>query len=202
MTEIKTIVFDLGGVLIDWDPRNLYRQLFDDEKEMESFLKDICHLQWNAQMDAGRSFQEAVDELSDQYPHYREEIQAYWHRWLEMIPGQIDGTVALLNQIAQKDYQLLALTNWSAETLPLVMPDYPFFDHFEGIVVSGEEKLVKPDPKFYQVLLDRYQVKAEEALFIDDNADNIAAAAELGFPTIHFKNPEELAQRLQNLGIL
>lgn len=202
MKEIKTIVFDLGGVLIDWDPRYLYRQLFDDEQEMEVFLKDICHLQWNAQMDAGKPFQEAVDELSEQYPHYREEIQAYWHRWLEMIPGQIDGTVSILEAIAKKDYRLLALTNWSAETLPLVMPDYPFFDHFEGIVVSGEEKLVKPDLKFYQILLDRYQVDAEEALFIDDNAGNIAAANQLGFQTIHFQNPEDLNHRLQNLGVL
>ncbi len=203
MHTIDTIVFDLGGVLIDWNPRHLYKEVFDDPNEMEKFLTEICDGQWNAQMDAGKPFQTGVDELSEKYPQYRKQIQLYADRWIDMIGGEIVGTSDLLNQIAKdRQFRLLALTNWSAETFPLVRHDYSFFELFEGIVVSGEEKLIKPDPAFYQILLDRYDVKAENALFIDDNRDNIEAAKRIGFKTIHFTNPESLGQELVNLKVL
>ena len=203
MQTIDTIVFDLGGVLIDWNLRHLYKEVFDDSKEMEQFLKEVCDGQWNAQMDAGKPFQTGVDELSTRYPQYQKEIQLYVDRWIDMIGGEMTNTSDLLRQIAKdQQYRLLALTNWSAETFPLVRYDYSFFEFFEGIVVSGEEKLIKPDPAFYQILLDRYDVKAEKALFIDDNLDNIEAAKNIGFKTIHFTNSEALGQKLINLGIL
>ena len=159
MTQIDTIVFDLGGVLIDWNPRYLYKKIFDSDQEMEKFLTEVCHGTWNAQHDAGKPFQEGVNELIEKYPNYSTEIQAYFDRWIEMIGGEITGTSALFHELADSgNYQMLALTNWSHETFPLVFNEYDFFQRFEGIVVSGVEKLIKPDPTFYQVLIDRYQI--------------------------------------------
>ncbi|MEQ8469540.1 MAG: HAD family phosphatase [Marinoscillum sp.] len=202
MNSIKTIIFDLGGVLIDWNPRYLYRKMFEDESEMEHFLSEVCHGDWNMQQDAGRPFRKGVDELVKVFPKYEKEIQAYWNRWIEMIAGEIMGTVEIINQISAKGYPLYALTNWSSETFPLVRNDYAFFDLFEGIVVSGDEKMAKPDLEFYKVLLDRYHIKAENSLFIDDNEPNIRAAEELGFQTIHFKSPKQLIEELRDLSIL
>lgn len=202
MKSINTVVFDLGGVLIDWNPRYLYRQMFDDEAEMEKFLAEVCDGNWNMQQDAGRPFQEGVNELAKLHPHYQNHIQAYWDRWIEMINGEIIGTVSLINQIAEKGYPLYALTNWSSETFPLVVNDYEFFKLFKGIVVSGDEKMAKPDSKFYKVLIERYQIRPESTLFIDDNKDNVEAANQLGFHTVHFHSPEELEAELKRLSIL
>ncbi len=203
MTQIDTIVFDLGGVLIDWNPRYLYKKIFDTEEETEKFLSEVCHGVWNAQHDAGKPFQEGVDELTEKYPEYSEEIQAYFDRWIEMIGGEITGTSELFHELADSgNYQMLALTNWSHETFPLVFNEYDFFQRFEGIVVSGVEKLIKPDPTFYQVMIDRYQINPETSLFIDDNKDNIEAGAKLGFQVIHFQSPEQLKQELLSLGLL
>lgn len=202
MTEINTIVFDLGGVLIDWNPRYLYSKLFTNAEKMEWFLANVCHGDWNQQQDAGKPFGEATSELALVYPEYKAEIMAYFDRWIEMIKGPINGTVALLDAIAKKDFRLLALTNWSAETFPLVRHEYAFFDHFQEIVVSGEEKMAKPDPAFFQLLMDRHQVAPEQSLFIDDNIDNIKAANQLGFHTIRFVHPEDLGEKLKALGLL
>ncbi len=203
MTQIETIVFDLGGVLIDWNPRYLYQKMFDSEEEMEKFLSEVCHSRWNAQHDAGKPFQEGIDELAEKYPQYKAEIQAYFDRWIEMIGGEITGTSDLFHTLADSGhYRMLALTNWSHETFPLVVNEYQFFKKFEGVVVSGEEKLIKPDAAFYELLLERYQVTAPKALFIDDNKDNIEAAAKLGFQVIHFHSPEQLKQELASLGLI
>lgn len=203
MTQIETIVFDLGAVLIDWNPRYLYRKIFEDEKEMEHFLTNVCHGKWNAQHDGGKPFQEGIDELIAIHPKYKAEIQAYFDRWIEMIGGEITGTSALLHQLADSHkYKMLALTNWSHETFPLVVDDYDFFKKFEGIVVSGVEKRIKPDPAFYQIMIDRYRIDPKTSLFIDDNADNIEAGKNLGFQVIHFQSPELLKQELIELGLL
>ena len=169
-----TIIFDLGAVLIDWNPRHLYRKIFSDESRMEWFLANICTGAWNEEQDAGRSFSEATRMLIEQHPDQETEILAFWHRWEEMLGGPIQGTVDILKEIRELNrYKVLALTNWSAETFPIALQRYDFLGWFDGIVMSGEEKTRKPFPGFYRILLDRYAVKPAQALFIDDSARNI-----------------------------
>ncbi len=198
--KIKNIIFDFGGVLMDWNPKYLYREVFKDEKEMKYFLEDICTHEWNVKQDAGRSFDEATDELVNKYPKYQKEIRLYYSQWMTMIGGAIDENVSLLDDLKSK-YRLFGLTNWSAESFPLVFDQYPFFKVFEGIVVSGAEKMLKPDARIFQLLLSRYEIEANESLFIDDNQDNINAAIKLGFKTIHLHQEVNLRERLQSLGI-
>jgi len=202
MTQIRTIVFDLGGVLIDWNPRHLYREFFDQEDQMEWFLNNVCNASWNHQMDAGKSFEVGVKELSDQFPEHKPAITAYWERWIDMISGPIEETVDLLNQVAEKDFGLFALTNWSHETFPLVRHEYDFFNHFQDILVSGEEKLAKPDPVFFQLMFERFKIEPESTLFIDDNAENVQTANKLRMHTVHFKEAVGLKKSFQEHGIL
>jgi 2-haloacid dehalogenase len=198
--EIKNIIFDFGGVLIGWDPRRLYRDMFDNEVEMEFFLENICNAEWNLKQDAGRSFYDATKELTDKFPRYEIEIRSFYANWTKMIVGPIEENVALLDDLKDK-YRLFGLTNWSAEAFPVVFNQYPFFKEFEGIVVSGTEKLVKPDAKIYNLLLTRYGLRANESLFIDDNKENINAAHKLGFKTIHFTEKVNLKNELEKLAI-
>lgn len=200
---IKTIIFDLGAVLIDWNPHYLYRNIFDQETEMLHFLEHICTPEWNEEQDGGRSLQEATALLVAKHPEQEENIRAFYGRWHEMLGGAIEGTVEILKEIKEKGkYELLALTNWSAETFPVAQERYDFLNWFDGIVVSGTEKNRKPFASFYQLLLDRHNVKPGEALFIDDNLRNITAAEQLGIPSIHFTSPEQLRTRLEEEGIL
>ncbi len=199
---IDTVIFDLGGVLIDWNPRHLYRKLMDDEAEMEHFLATVCTGEWNAQQDAGRPFAEGVAMLSTQWPEHSALIKAFHTRWIEMINGPIEGTVALMQQLKDKGMPLYALTNWSAETFPLVRPDFEFLNWFLGIVVSGEEKLIKPDPAFYQVMLDRYNLVPERLVFIDDSLPNIETARKMGITALHFTGPAQLESDLKQLKLL
>lgn len=195
--KINTIIFDLGGVLIDWNPRYLYRKLFKTEEEVNWFLENICTSDWNDQQDAGRSFEEATKELIKQYPEFEAPISAWYGRWQETISGSISGTVDILTEIKEsKKYRLYALTNWSAETFPWALENFPFLHWFEGIVVSGVEKSRKPLPDFFQILFDRYNVKPSESLFIDDNIHNINGAQALGMHTITFANPGQLRKEL------
>jgi 2-haloacid dehalogenase len=198
------VVFDLGGVLIDWDPRHLYRKLFTDEAAMEQFLAEVCTSAWNLQMDRGRPFAEAVLELSGRHPDHAPMIAAYHDRWLEMVTGPIRGSVAILEELAARDTRLLALSNWSTETFALVRDDpvYDFLDRFETIFVSGELRLVKPEPEIFRHLLEVTGLAAEACLFIDDNAANVAAAAELGIRTHHFTSPDGLRRDLAAQGLL
>ncbi|QQL49038.1 HAD family hydrolase [Mucilaginibacter ginkgonis] len=190
---IKTIIFDLGAVLIDWNPVYLYRKLFTDETAMQHFLTNIVTSEWNEEQDAGRSLHEATELLLSQYPEHEENIRAFYGRWEEMLGGPIPETVELFRKLkASGNYKIYALTNWSAETFGIAMERYDFLGWFDGIVVSGEEKVRKPYPEFYQVLLNRYSVNPAEALFIDDNLRNVKAAKELGIPSIHFTSPEAL----------
>ncbi len=201
-SAIKTVVFDLGGVLIDWNPRHLYRNIFDSEAETEWFLENITTSEWNRKQDAGRSFETAVSVLQSKYPAYSKQIMAYYHRWPEMIGGEIRDSVSVLRQVKSAGYPLYALTNWSAQTFPLVNGEYEFFDHFDGIVVSGHEGVAKPDPEIYQVLIDRYEIDPTTTLFIDDSEPNIISAKKIGFQTIHFENSQQMNKELTRLGVL
>ncbi len=197
------IVFDFGGVLLDWDPRHLYRELFaGDDEAMEAFLQEIDFYDWNHQQDMGRPFAEGVAELSRQYPHRADLIAAFADRWEESIAGPIHETVETLEALKEQAYPLYGLTNWSAETFSLIRPRYDFLNWFEDIVVSGEIGLAKPAPDIYQVLLRRAEAPAERCLFIDDSAANIATAQELGFMTIHYRTSQQLDMELSQRGLL
>lgn len=196
--KINTIIFDLGGVLIDWNPRYLYRKIFKTEEEVSWFLDNICTSEWNDEQDGGRSFEEATRELIRKHPEFEEPITAWYGRWQETISGPIEGTVKILKEIKEsRKFRLYALTNWSAETFPWALDNFHFLHWFEGIVVSGVEKTRKPRPEFYKILFDRYQVNPHESIFIDDNIKNIEGAQALGLSTISFKSPEQLHRELQ-----
>jgi len=201
MSEKPVIIFDLGAVLIDWNPRHLYRKLFDDEAAMEAFLRDICTPEWNAEQDGGRSWQEAVDLLTAAHPEHRELISAYRDRWEEMLKGPIDGSVQILERLDQEGYELHALTNWSAETFPVARERYGFLDRFRTILVSGEESLKKPDPAIFNLMLARISHPAERCLFIDDSVKNIEAATNLRFDCVHFSSPAQLQTELERRDI-
>jgi 2-haloacid dehalogenase len=201
--HIDTIIFDLGAVLIDWNPKHLYRKIFKTEEEIDWFLQNICTSQWNEEQDAGRSFEEATKERVAKFPEHKEAIEAWYGRWHETINGSIEGTVDVLKSIKKSEkYRLYALTNWSAESFPWALENFEFLHWFEGIVVSGVEKTRKPFPEFYQILFDRYKVDPRKALFIDDNPANIKGGNEVGLNTIHFKSPEQLRDELLRLSIL
>lgn len=195
------IVFDFGGVLMDWNPRYLYRKLFRDPQEMERFLEEVGFGEWNNEQDRGRPFAEGVDLLSAEFPHHHAPIAAYHQRWEESLRGTISGTVEILTELRAAGYPLYGLSNWSAETFQLVRERYPFFAWFDDIVLSGEERVCKPDPRIYEILLERTGRKAEGCVFIDDVQTNIDAAARLGFGVVHFRSPEQLRRELGALGI-
>lgn len=194
------VVFDLGGVLIDWNPRYLYRRLFDDEAAMERFLAEVCNDAWNVQQDAGRPFAEAIEVAAASHPDLRPLIEAYWRRWDEMLAGPIDASVDLLEEMAAQGIELHALTNWSIETFPIAQDRYRFLDLFQTIVVSGEERVAKPDARIFQILLARIGRPAAGCIFIDDSPKNVAAAAGLGFDTIRFEGGEKLRGALVDRG--
>ena len=199
---IDTVIFDLGAVLIDWNPRHLYRKIFKTEEEIDWFLQNICTSEWNDRQDAGRSFEEATRELVEKFPDHKESIEAWYGRWHETINGSIEGTVQILKEIKESGkYRLYALTNWSAESFPWALENFEFLQWFDGIVVSGVEKSRKPFPEFYQILFDRYQVDPRKAIFIDDNPANIKGGDEVKLNTIHFKSPEQLRAVLTEFGI-
>jgi len=198
---IKNIIFDFGGVLIDWNPRYFYKDVFNDTEEMEYFLTDVWGPQWNMKHDAGFSFSEITHELQKLYPRYCNEIEMYQNNWEVMIRGEISENTILLNPLKSK-YRLFGLTNWSAEAFPVIYPRYEFFKVFEGIVVSGEEKVIKPGKEIYQLLLNRYGLLANESLFIDDSLKNIETANELGFSTIHINGTQSLKEQLISLRLI
>jgi 2-haloacid dehalogenase len=200
---INTIIFDLGAVLIDWNPHHLYRKLIADDEQRQYFLDNICTSDWNEEQDAGRSLKEGTELLVSQHPEHEENIRAFYGRWDEMLAGPIQGTVDVFKALKESGrYKIYALSNWSAETFEIAQREFEFLNWFDGMVVSGLEKIRKPDPAFYNLLLTRYQVKPEEALFIDDNYRNILAAEALGIQSIHFTSAEELEGKLLSLGVL
>lgn len=203
MNKFDTIIFDLGGVLIDWNPEYVFREVFDDEQEMRHFFAEICTHDWNIQQDAGRLLAEATEERVALFPAYEPQIRAFYGRWKEMLGGPIHETVEILETLhQQKDHQLLALTNWSHETFPTALELYPFLQLFEGILVSGVEKLIKPDPRIYQLILERYDVNPTRALFIDDNAKNVEGAKNVGIEAVQFHSPAQLRAYLEAHSVL
>ncbi|WP_234879284.1 HAD family hydrolase [Sinorhizobium americanum] len=198
----RVVVFDIGGVLIDWNPAYLYRKLLPDEASVSAFLNEVCTSAWNEQFDSGMLFAEGVKELVKRHPEKAELIEAYWLRWHEMLGGEVPGTPKILERLKAAGVPVHAISNWSAETFPRARELYRFLDAFDVLVVSGREKLVKPDAGIFQRFLDQAGVKAEECIFVDDNAANIAAAASLGFHTEHFRTANALEERLTAYGLL
>jgi 2-haloacid dehalogenase len=197
------VVFDLGGVLIDWDPRHLYRKLFaGDEAAMEHFLATVCTHEWHRRHDAGRSLAEGVRMLKDLHPDKAALIDAFGTRQGEMLAGPIAGAVEILKELRDRDVPLYALSNWPAETFPLARRRFDFLDWFHGILVSGEIGAIKPEPRIYEVLLERFAIDPLSAVFIDDVEVNAAAARAFGIHAIHFTTPAALRAELVALGLL
>lgn len=196
------VVFDLGGVLIDWNPRHLYRKLIADEAAMEHFLTTVCTQAWNERQDAGRTFAEAAALLCAKHPQHRELIEAYGARFAEMLKGPIEGSVTILEALHHRGVPLYALSNWSHETFPLAQRRFEFLNLFRGTVISGEVGVIKPDPRIFEHLLERFRIAAGDAVYIDDNPRNAAAATAIGLHGIHFTNPAELRRELEDLRLL
>ncbi|HSZ85022.1 MAG TPA: HAD family phosphatase [Puia sp.] len=200
MNKIDKIVFDLGGVLIDWNPDYVYKTIFPDDKERKWFYENICTPDWNEEQDAGRTLQAATEELVKKFPGHEKNIRTYYDRWQEMLGGPIHETVEILHHLKHKtDIRLYALTNWSAETFPVALQLYDFLHWFEGRVVSGEEKTRKPFTEIYKRLVERYNIIPENAIYIDDNYRNLIPAKDLGFNIIHFQSPQQFKKELMKL---
>jgi len=202
MTARRVVVFDLGGVLIDWNPRYLFRRRFADEEEMERFLDEVCPPEWNVMQDAGRSIEIAVAERSAKFPDFSDHIVAFYDCWEEMLSGSIASSVAILAKLREAGVPLYALTNWSAETFPIAQRRFEFLDWFAGTVVSGQEGLIKPDPRIYELLLSRFDLRADELVFIDDSPDNVDGAERLGIHGLNFTSARRLENDLRELGLL
>ncbi len=203
MTGINTIIFDLGGVLIDWNPRYVFTDdYFDSSATRDYFLENICTMEWNEQQDAGYPVAKAVEKKVTEFPEWEKQIRDYYGRWTEMLKGPIPESVEIFRQLKTNPaLKFYALTNWSAELFPFALERYDFLHWFDGRVVSGEEKTRKPFPDIYQRLLNRYHVKPEEALFIDDSLRNVKAAEMLAIRSVHFQKPEILLRRLRELNL-
>lgn len=203
MSAIEAIIFDLGGVLIDWNPEYLYRKIFSSDEEMRRFLSSVCTSDWNEEQDAGRLLREGTRELVGKFPHYEKEIRAYYDRWEEMLGGAVEGTVEILRELRKRPgLSLYALTNWSAETMPVAMQRFDFLNWFDGMVVSGKEKTRKPFPEIYKLILDRYHLSAPHTLFIDDNPRNVRGAEDAGLLALQFVSPAQLRQTLREMEVL
>ena len=200
--SVDAVVFDLGGVLIDWDPRYLYRSIFEgDEAAMERFLAEITTPAWNAEQDAGRTWRDAVETLVAAHPDQRDLIVAYDERWAEMLGGPIEGTVAVLADLRRAGIRLAALSNWSAEKFPIARERYPFLDWFETVVVSGEVGIAKPDPRIFRHLLDQTGFAPEATIYVDDVPANVTVAADLGMVALRFRDPATLRDDLRRFGL-
>ncbi len=202
MTNINTIVFDLGGVLVDWNPDYVFKKIFSTDEEMQWFYKNICTSEWNEEQDAGRTLKEGTDLLIKQFPSHENNIRAFYDRWEEMLGGPIQGTVDIFKEIKEHSiYKTYALTNWSAETFPIALKRYDFLHWFDGRLVSGEEKTRKPFLDIYEKLINRFTINPATAIYIDDNIRNLYPAKELGFTTIHFTSPLQFREELKLLGV-
>jgi 2-haloacid dehalogenase len=193
---VKAAVFDLGGVLIDWDPRYLYRKLLGEEAAVEEFLATVCTPEWNAEQDRGRPFAEGVAELVERHPAQAAAIAAYHQRWSEMLGGEIPGSVEVLAELRAAGMPLYALTNWSAETFVVARERFQLLDWFDGVLVSGEERMIKPDPRFFRLLVERFGLTPEATFYVDDSEANVEAARRLGFDAVRFTDPERLRRDL------
>ena len=202
-TAVDTVVFDIGNVLISWDPEHLYKALIPDEKDRAQFLTEVCSPAWNLEQDRGRTWQEALDILIPQFPEKEALIRAYYERWSEMVPGAIKGTVALLAELKDKGVPLYAITNFSSDKFEETRTRFPFLrTSFIDTVISADEKLVKPDTRLYDVLFDRNpSLKREACVFTDDSLANIEGAKKAGMQAVHFESPEKLRADLKRFGL-
>jgi 2-haloacid dehalogenase len=201
--SIDTIIFDLGGVLIDWNPMYVFQNYFDSQEKLDYFFAHVCSSEWNEEQDAGKPIKESTEERIKLFPEWEKPIRDYYGRWTEMLGGPIQETVDIFKNLKKNpDLKTYALTNWSAETFPVALARYDFLHWFDGRVVSGEEKMRKPFPEFYQRLLDRYHVNSSQAVFIDDNLRNVKGAKDLGIKSIHFSSAQQLEEELKQLHVL
>ncbi len=198
----RAVVFDLGGVLLDWNPRHLYRDLFDDEAEMERFLSEVCTMEWHHAHDLGVPPEETLPPLIAAHPEYAEHIEAWVPRSEEMLAGPIDASVEILRELKEAGVPVYALTNMETWTYPGRRERYPFLGWFDGTVVSGFEGVAKPDRKVFELLLDRFGLTPETTLFIDDSPKNVVAARDAGIQAIEFESPAQLRQCLEEAGLL
>ena len=201
-STIKNIIFDFGGVLMDWNPRYFYKDYFNDDEKMKYFLKHVAEDEWNAEQDRGRSLKDGTDIQVAKFPEWETEIRAYYDNWTTMLRSDIPENVAVLRQLKHSNYELFGLTNWSAETFPIALDRFEFFQVFDGILVSGKEKLIKPDEKIFERMMEKFHLKPESCLFIDDNLKNVEASRAFGIQTIHFINPEDLKEKLVEMKII
>jgi len=202
--SVNTLIWDLGGVLIDWNPHYVFTEdYFESPEKRKFFFEQVCTSDWNENQDAGYPIAQATEERVALFPAWEKEIRDFYGRWEEMLGGPIPETVELFRQVKERPgMRSYALTNWSAETFPVALERFDFLHWFHGRVVSGEEKTRKPFPEFYRVLLDRYSVKPGEALFIDDNLRNVRAAEGMGIASVHFQSPEQLGDDFRKFGLL
>jgi 2-haloacid dehalogenase len=199
---INTVIFDLGGVLIDWNPEYVFRQLIPDKARRQYFFDHVCTHDWNIEQDAGRSLSEATETKVAEFPEWETEIRAYYGQWEDMLGGSIGGTVDILKTLINNpDYRVYALTNWSNETFPTALKMFDFLHWFEGIVVSGDEKTRKPFADIYEILLNRYAIEPSKAIFIDDSLKNVEGASAVGIHGIHFQSPPQLKVSLKSIGV-
>lgn len=204
MSDINTIIFDLGGVLIDWNPKYVFDEnYFSSIEKRDYFFSNICTSDWNEKQDEGRQITVATEELVRQFPDWEQPIRDYYDRWTEMLGGPIHETIELFRQLKENPaLKFYALTNWSAELFPIALKRYDFLHWFDGRVVSGEERTRKPFPEIYERLLERYNVNVVEALFIDDSLRNVKGAESISLQTIHYRNPGQLKNELMTLNLL
>ena len=200
--KIETIIFDLGGVLVDWNPEYVYLNEFNgDRKKMQWFFENICTSSWNEEQDGGYLMADATEERINLFPKYKKLIKMFYGRWEEMLKGEIKGTVEILHKLKRKKYKLIALTNWSSETFPVAVKKFKFLKLFDGIVVSGKAKMLKPFPEIYNYTLKKHGLIANKSIFIDDRISNVDGAIKCGIHGIQFVSPKNLIIALKKYGI-
>ena len=200
--KITNIIFDLGGVLVDWNPEYVFLKEFKgDRKKMKWFLENICTMDWNEQMDAGKLIKDATNEKIKEFPHHEHLIRMYYGKWENMLKGEISDTVNILKALHSTDYKLFALTNWSAETFPVAIKRFDFLKLFDGIVVSGQIKMLKPEKEIYEYILNKYKLKSSECIFIDDRLSNVKGAELVGMHGIKFDSSQQMKSELKKYNI-
>lgn len=197
-----SVVFDLGNVLIEWDRRNLFEKLIDDPNELQTFLDTVFTMEDNMELDRGTPLHEVASSVAARHPDQRELVMAFADRWSETLGGVIEGTVEILDELSLNGVPLYALSNWGRDTFAMIEPTYSFFELFDGMVISGREGVIKPDPSIFDLLCSRYGFVPEDAVFIDDSGANIAAAMSLGFDALLFERPDRLRQQLVERNLL
>jgi len=192
-------LFDLGGVFFDWDPKHFFKDIFSDSDTLEFFLSSVCNNEWNIQQDAGRSIQEAESELIPKFPQYEEQIKLYYPNHRKMIKKVFVESIDLLNELKESNHLSYVLSNWSAETFVGMVDDYPFLKLFDGLLISGECKLIKPNQEIYKLAMQRFNLESKETVFIDDKLENVQAAEKLGIKVIHLVNPKDIKKKIKEL---